>query len=89
MRNVLKVPIIVISARLEWSEVSKGRMKQAADGELTDSAGFEWSIWRAGESGQPLLSPGCSHRQNPLLASVSFSSAMPYEPGCFVLAEET
>ena len=43
----------------------------------------------ADESGWPLLSPGCLHRQNPLLASASFSSAEPYESGCFVLAEES
>ena len=89
MHNVLKVPITVLSARSERAKVSKGGMKRIADEEFTDSAGLEWSIWRAGEFGRPLLSPRCPHRQNTLLASASFSFAVPYEPGCFVLAEES
>ena len=64
-------------------------MKQITDEEFTDLVGLEWSIWRADESGWPLLSPGCPHWQNPLLASASFSSVVPYEPGCFVLAKES
>ena len=89
VHNVLKVLITVLSPRLEWSGASKGRMKQAADEELTDSAGLEWSIWHIGESGQLLLSPGCLHRQNPLLASAFSSSTMPCGPRCYVLVEES
>jgi len=89
MYNVLKVPITVLSTRSEGAKVPKGGIKQIANKEFTDSARLERSIWRADESGWPILSPGCPHRQNPLLASTSFSFAMPYEPGCSVLAEES
>jgi len=41
MHDVLKVPIIVLSARPERSKVSKGRMEQIADEELTDSTKLE------------------------------------------------
>jgi len=70
------------------TEVLRGRTKQVADEEFTNSVESVWLIWRVDESGWPLLFLEYLHWRSPLSASSSSSSAVLCGLGHLFLAEE-